>query len=186
MACEEGDSDCVNSEAFKILESNSNSENINFPEFNPKTDGLYPTLALELIFKSKNEFKNAVKTHAVNQGRYIIWSKNDKERITAVCAKHPDYDWEIMASKMYRDSAFQVKMYNPTHKCKNWNHINKTITSSFIARRFLDAIKSNMDWKISEFRDHVSIQLKAHDWKISEFRDHVSIQLKAHVTLSKC
>ncbi|KAF3614810.1 hypothetical protein FXO37_35790 [Capsicum annuum] len=172
MACEEGDSDCVNSEAFKILESNSNSENINFPEFNPKTDGLYPTLALELIFKSKNEFKNAVKTHAVNQGRYIIWSKNDKERITAVCAKHPDYDWEIMASKMYRDSAFQVKMYNPTHKCKNWNHINKTITSSFIARRFLDAIKSNMDWKISEFRDHVSIQLKAHDWKISEFRDH--------------
>ncbi|XP_016555421.2 uncharacterized protein LOC107854938 isoform X2 [Capsicum annuum] len=95
-------------------------------------------------------------------------SKNDKERMRAVCAKHPDCDWEIMASKMYRDSAFQVKTYNPTHKCKNWKHINKAITSSFIARRFLDVIKSNRDWKISEFRDHVNIQLRA------------------HVTLSKC
>lgn len=73
-----------------------------------------------------------------------------------------------MASKMYRDSAFQVKTYNPNHKCKNWNHKNKTITSLFIAKRYLDEIKANRNWKISEFRDHVSVQLRA------------------HVTLSKC
>ncbi|KAH0689409.1 hypothetical protein KY289_016767 [Solanum tuberosum] len=154
MAHEDGDSDCVNSEGFKSLESDSNSDGMNLTVFNPKTDGLYPILALELIFKSKKEFKNAVITHEVGQGKYIKWRKNDKERIRAVCAKHPNCDWEIMASKMYRDCAFQVKTYNPTHKCKNWNYVNKTITSSFIARKYLDAIKTNRNWKISEFRDH--------------------------------
>ncbi|XP_049399742.1 uncharacterized protein LOC125863780 [Solanum stenotomum] len=168
MAHEDGDSDCVNSEGFKSLESDSNSDGMNLTVFNPNTDGLYPILALELIFKSKKEFKNAVITHEVSQGKYIKWRKNDKERIRAVCAKHPDCDWEIMASKMYRDCAFQVKTYNPIHKCKNWNHVNKTITSLFIVRKYLDAIKTNRNWKISEFRDHVSIQLTA------------------HVTLSKC
>ncbi|XP_059285827.1 uncharacterized protein LOC132039346 [Lycium ferocissimum] len=61
MAREDGDSDCVNSEGFKSLESDSNSDSMNFPKFNPKTDGLYPVLALELIFKSKKEFKEAVR-----------------------------------------------------------------------------------------------------------------------------
>ncbi|KAH0736332.1 hypothetical protein KY285_012039 [Solanum tuberosum] len=60
---EDGDSDCVNSEGFKSLESDSNSDGMNFIVFNPNTDGLYPILALELIFKSKKGFKNLVITH---------------------------------------------------------------------------------------------------------------------------
>ncbi|KAH0733751.1 hypothetical protein KY285_009458 [Solanum tuberosum] len=71
MAHEDGDSDCVNSEGFKSLESDSNSDGMNFTVFNPNTDGLYPILALELIFKSKKEFKNPVITHEVSQGKYI-------------------------------------------------------------------------------------------------------------------
>ncbi|XP_070003234.1 uncharacterized protein [Nicotiana sylvestris] len=67
-----------------------------------------------------------------------------------------------MASRMHRDKGFQIKTYNPEHSCKNWYHHNKTITSSFIARRYLDTISSNRDLKVSKFRDTISRQLKAH------------------------
>ncbi|XP_019246896.1 PREDICTED: uncharacterized protein LOC109226558 isoform X1 [Nicotiana attenuata] len=63
---------------------------------------------------------------------------------------------------MHRDKGFQIKTYNPEHSCKNWYHRNKTITSSFIARRYLDTISSNRDLKVSKFRDTISRQLKAH------------------------
>ncbi|KAH0714858.1 hypothetical protein KY284_007763 [Solanum tuberosum] len=71
MAHEDGDSDCVNSEGFKSLESDSNSDGMKFTMFNPNTDGLYPILTLEFIFKSKKEFKNVMITHEVSQGKYI-------------------------------------------------------------------------------------------------------------------
>ncbi|KAG5591192.1 hypothetical protein H5410_041706 [Solanum commersonii] len=56
----------------------------------------------------------------------------------------------------------EVKTYSPSHSCKIWHHYNKTITSSFIARTYLDRIKHNRGWKMSEFRDTVSVELKAH------------------------
>nr|XP_016440583.1 PREDICTED: uncharacterized protein LOC107766336 [Nicotiana tabacum] len=40
-------------------------------------------------------------------------------------------------------------------------HENRTITSSFIARRYLKEIGSNRDWKVAEFRDRVSVELRA-------------------------
>ncbi|XP_033509058.1 uncharacterized protein [Nicotiana tomentosiformis] len=73
MANEEGDSDYVNSEGFKSLENDSDSDSLNFPKFNSKTDGLHPVLALEMIFENKKEFKNIITTHEVNQGKYIEW-----------------------------------------------------------------------------------------------------------------
>jgi len=43
MAHEDGYSDCVNSDGFKSLESDSNSDGMNFTVFNPNTDGLCNT-----------------------------------------------------------------------------------------------------------------------------------------------
>ncbi|XP_055806844.1 uncharacterized protein LOC129875565 [Solanum dulcamara] len=67
-----------------------------------------------------------------------------------------------MASIMHRDKAFQIKTYDYKHTCKHWNHRNKTITPSFIARTYLDDISQNREWKLSNFRDTVSEGLKAH------------------------
>ncbi|KAK6778077.1 hypothetical protein RDI58_024795 [Solanum bulbocastanum] len=161
MLHEDGDPDCVNSEDNKSLDGDSDNESFDFPKHNAKTDGKNPILALEYTFESKEEFKNVVTTHEVSQGRYIQWKKNDKVRMKAKCI-HNDCSWVIMASRMHREKTFQVKTYNPSHSCKNWHHYNKTITSSFIARTYLDRIKHNRGWKMSEFRDTVSVELKAH------------------------
>ncbi|XP_009768068.1 uncharacterized protein LOC142165957 [Nicotiana tabacum] len=79
----------------------------------------------------------------------------------ACCIHHPECKWIIMASRMQRDKAFQIKTYNPIHTCKEWHHENRTITSSIIARRYLKEIGSNRDWKVAEFRDRVSVELRA-------------------------
>nr|XP_016458547.1 PREDICTED: uncharacterized protein LOC107782209 [Nicotiana tabacum] len=119
-----------------------------------------PILALEITFASKQDFKNAVATHEINNGKYIKWKKNNKERIKAVCI-HPECEWKIMAYKMQRDTTLQIRKYKPKYTCKEWNYKNRTITSSFIARKYLKEIKSNRGWSLLEFRDRVSVDLRA-------------------------
>ncbi|KAG5601726.1 hypothetical protein H5410_033096 [Solanum commersonii] len=67
-----------------------------------------------------------------------------------------------MASILHRDKAFKIKTYDSKHTCKRWNHHNKTITSSFIARMYVDAISQNIECKLSDFRDMVNVGLKPH------------------------
>ncbi|XP_060215682.1 uncharacterized protein LOC132642595 [Lycium barbarum] len=157
----EGDSDCVDSEDTESLNSDSETESFNFPQYNPKTDGDNPVLGLEYVFETK-DFKNAVETHEIKNGKYIRWNRNDSIRMEAMCIHHPECKWKIKASRMQRDKAFQIRTYDPTHTCKEWHHENRTITSSFIARKYLKEVGSNRNWRVAEFRDRVSVELKAH------------------------
>ncbi|XP_070047670.1 uncharacterized protein [Nicotiana tomentosiformis] len=50
---EDGESNCCNSDDTRSLQSDSDTESLNFPKFNPKTDGKNPKLALELTFGNK-------------------------------------------------------------------------------------------------------------------------------------
>ncbi|KAH0664038.1 hypothetical protein KY284_028969 [Solanum tuberosum] len=161
MTAPEGESDCVDSTDTKSLHSDSENEILNFPTFNPQTDGDNPILALECVFESKKDFKSAVVTHEIKNGKYIQWLKNDKERMKAVCI-HSECKWEITACKMQRDTSFQIRKYIPTHNCKEWHYDNRKITASFIARKYLTEIKSNRAWSLIDFRDRVSVDLRAH------------------------
>lgn len=139
----DGDSDCCNSEDTESLHSDSETESFNFPQHNPKTDGDNPVLGLEYVFDTKMDFKNAVATHEIKNGKSIQWCRNDNLRVEAICIHHPECKWKIKASKMQRDKAFQVRTYDPIHTCKKWHYENKTITSSFIVRKYLKEVASN-------------------------------------------
>ncbi|KAH0671274.1 hypothetical protein KY285_023850 [Solanum tuberosum] len=139
LSNEDGDSDCVDSEDQKSLNGDSDNECFHFPKHNPKTEAKHPILALEYTFGSREEFKNAVSIHEVNVGKSIRWINNDGKRAKAKC-RNSDCKWVIMALVMHRDRAFKIKTYDCKHTRKRWNHRNKTITSSFIARMYLDAI----------------------------------------------
>nr|XP_016469020.1 PREDICTED: uncharacterized protein LOC107791451 [Nicotiana tabacum] len=157
MQNEDGDSDCVVSSDTKSLNSDSDASNedFNFPKHNPKTDGSNPKLALGQVFQNKKEFKEAVTTHEVKRGRTVEWIKDDSERARGRCKHRPSCEWVILASKMHRDTNFQIKTYNSEHTCFCWNVKNKNVTSSWIAKKYMDK-KSNRDWKTSKFRDEVS------------------------------
>uniref|UniRef100_A0A3Q7FH60 SWIM-type domain-containing protein n=1 Tax=Solanum lycopersicum TaxID=4081 RepID=A0A3Q7FH60_SOLLC len=76
MTAPEGESDCVDSTDTKSLHSDSENEILNFPTFNPQTDGDNLILALECVFECKKDFKSAVVTHEI---------KNENHRF---CVRH--------------------------------------------------------------------------------------------------
>ncbi|XP_070001970.1 uncharacterized protein [Nicotiana sylvestris] len=158
MQNEDGDSDYVVSSGTKSLNSDSDASNedFNFPKHNSKTDGSNPKLALGQVFQNKKEFKEVVTTHEVKRERTVEWIKDDSERARGRCKHHPSCKWVILASKMHRDTNFQIKTYNSEHTCFCWNVKNKNVTSSWIAKKYMDRIKSNRNWKTSKFRDEVS------------------------------
>lgn len=84
MTAPEGESDCVDSTDTKSLHSDSENEILNFPTFNPQTDGDNLILALECVFECKKDFKSAVVTHEIKNEKYIQWLKNDRERMKVV------------------------------------------------------------------------------------------------------
>ncbi|OIS96316.1 hypothetical protein A4A49_58694, partial [Nicotiana attenuata] len=57
LSNEEGDSDCVNSSDTLRLDSDSDNECFDFPEYNPNTDKKNPVISLECTFENKKEVK---------------------------------------------------------------------------------------------------------------------------------
>ncbi|KAF3627106.1 putative GATA transcription factor 18-like [Capsicum annuum] len=131
----DGDSDCCNSEDTESLHSDFETESLNFPQQNPKTDGDNPVLGLEYVFDTKMNFKNAVATHEIKNGKSIQWCRNDNLRAEAICIHHPECKWKIKASK-----------------CKETR----------LSRKYLKEVASNRNWSVAEFRDKVSVELRAH------------------------
>ncbi|XP_049397413.1 uncharacterized protein LOC125861595 [Solanum stenotomum] len=115
-----------------------------------------------MVFDNKKEFKKAMVANQAKIGKSIRWSKDDKERASAKCRTNA-CKWKILGSLMQRDiSTFQIKTFVSEHTCFGWNYNNKTINSCWIARKYVDRVKSNKNWKTSEFRDTLSRKLKLH------------------------
>ncbi|XP_049365842.1 uncharacterized protein LOC125830706 [Solanum verrucosum] len=164
MQNEEGDSDCVDFDDTKSLNSDCDSEfeDCNFPKHNLKIGAFNPELELGMVFDNKKEFKEAVVENQAKIGKSIRWTKDDRERARAKCRTNA-CKWRILGSLMQRDiSTFQIKTFVSEHTCFGWNYNNKTINSSWIARKYVDRVKSNKNWRISEFRDTLSRELKLH------------------------
>ncbi|KAH0754965.1 hypothetical protein KY290_025235 [Solanum tuberosum] len=99
-------------------------------------------LELGMVFGNKKEFKEAVVANQAKIGKSIQWSKDDRERARAKC-RTKTCKWRILGSLMQRDiSTFQIK--------------------TWIARKYVDRVKSNKNCKTSEFRDTLSRELKLH------------------------
>ncbi|XP_047263831.1 uncharacterized protein LOC107858381 [Capsicum annuum] len=161
MQNEDGNSDRVVSSDMESLnnDSDASNEDFKFPKHNPKTDDANPNLALGQIFQNKKEFKEAVTTHEIKSGRTVELIKDDSVTTRGACKHHPSCKWVILASKIHRDMNFQIKTYISEHTCFCWNVKNKSVNSSWIAKKYVDRIKSNREWKTSKFREEVSREL---------------------------
>lgn len=159
----EGDSDCVDSDDIESLNGDCDSENEDpyFPKHNPKTDALNLKLELGMIFSNNKEFKEVVIANQAKIGKSIEWIKVDKRKARAKCRKN-GCNWRILGSSVRRDTYFQIKTFAPNHTCFGWNYNNKYITSSWIAKRYVDRDRSNKNWKTSEFRDTLRRELRLH------------------------
>ena len=91
--------------------------------------------------------------------RYMLYSKKDikfkKEctRSRAIC-KVSCCKWFIFPSKSNQDEPFKIKTIGPDHSCGKQRD-NKTIDSGFLAKKYLEEFRINLNRGGNEFHTHV-------------------------------
>ncbi|MBA0576930.1 hypothetical protein Golob_024216 [Gossypium lobatum] len=91
--CDSDDSERLNN----AHESNSNDQN--WPEFNPDNDMSNLKLQVGILFKSKDNLKEAAKQYGRLNNYFIKFPKNDLKRLKAVCSSK--CSWYIWASRLH-------------------------------------------------------------------------------------
>ncbi|KAH0739567.1 hypothetical protein KY290_038272 [Solanum tuberosum] len=146
MTAPEEESDCVDSTDTKSLHSDSENEILNFPTFNPQTDGDNPILALECVFESKKDFKSAVVTHEIKNGK--AWSLVDfRDRVSVDLRAH------VTLSQAKRAKMFAIALIDGDIKDQYkmmWDYcieIDRTNPASTIHMKFTENEIPNKPYK---------------------------------------
>ncbi|KAH9655399.1 SWIM-type domain-containing protein [Citrus sinensis] len=99
------------------------------------------------LFVNVWEFRKMLKVFAIRNGFRLKRLKNEKTRVTRVCAA-PNCTWRIHASPNWNRRSFQIKTYCPEHTCPRVDD-NYEATSDWIAATYLHLFKANPEIKIS-------------------------------------
>jgi hypothetical protein len=127
--------------------------------FEPLSDGKVE-LEVGLLFVDVNEFRTALRDFVIQEGFEIKRIKNEKARVTAICAAD-GCCWRIHASPTPDGKTYKIKTYNPTHSCIRTSK-NSNATSTWIAKKLENKIKvdPNMSYAImkQELLDNYGIE----------------------------
>ncbi|KAM2845960.1 hypothetical protein COP1_028340 [Malus domestica] len=110
------------------------------PEFNASTDMENPSLKIRMRFANREILKKAVKRYSILGGYDIGLKKNDRRRVTALCAK--PCPWRLHASQMQNDTTWQIKVLVDEHTCSRvWR--NKHFTFKLMAEKYIDRFRDD-------------------------------------------
>ncbi|XP_070041548.1 uncharacterized protein [Nicotiana tomentosiformis] len=110
-----------------------------------------------LIFASVRDFREAVTKYVVQQKVFIEEYVNEPTRVRVKCKK-VYCPWLLVASYDSRTKDFVVKNYNPVHKYDPTNR-NKLCNSKFLAKRFNERIKEQLNIRIFKFQEFIRKKL---------------------------
>ncbi|PQP94022.1 uncharacterized protein Pyn_31652 [Prunus yedoensis var. nudiflora] len=104
----------------------------------PETDLNNPIFKLGLRFSSVYVFRKAVRNYLIFNRRKIKFSKNDKDKVKAVCdgIKNGKCPWFVYASAVNGRSTVQIKSYEEEHTCGTVER-NVHANSSWLAERYV-------------------------------------------------
>jgi len=123
-----------------------------FPKYEEPEDLHDIKLEVGQRYRDSHDAKEAVRNYAIAGGYRIRFLRNAKDRVTARCAK--GCDWYFHSSWMQQQQTFQCKVLKEEHSCATTAK-NPLITSSWLAKRYLEKWRENPEWSISTFRNHV-------------------------------
>ncbi|KAG8374557.1 hypothetical protein BUALT_Bualt10G0007800 [Buddleja alternifolia] len=143
----------------------SNEEEIEkFPTFDP-SDKYKPTFEIGIYFSTKKHFRDAVNSHAVISKRNLKIAKNDARRIYAKCLGK-GCDWRINVLKVKGENTFQVREYQPKHKCARTYHV-KNANSRWISGKYEGLFRTDPKRSMKGFRKDVVKEIRC---KVSRYQ----------------
>ncbi|KAH7854209.1 hypothetical protein Vadar_011391 [Vaccinium darrowii] len=143
----EGDS----SDGFMSCDSGFDEDKEDKPKFRkykPVVGKVQPIIEEDMVFKNRAQCVEAIRQHAIMNGKEIIFEKNDTDRVRAHCAA--PYPWKILASSITKEDriTLQVKTSNLNHKHCGWVWTNKLLNSSWLARTYFKEFKIKPSWPV--------------------------------------
>ncbi|KAH7859911.1 hypothetical protein Vadar_007022 [Vaccinium darrowii] len=130
-----------------------------------------PVFCNGMIFKRRVQLAEAIRQHAILQGKDIKFLKNKTTRVRAVCSYKKftkeelkegkkECPWLVYASNCgVPKKTLQIKHYNPNHNCgRIWT--NRLMNSRWLARIYFDDIRISPNLKVSEFVEKISFDFK--------------------------
>ncbi|XP_038721136.1 uncharacterized protein LOC120013413 [Tripterygium wilfordii] len=130
------------------------------PKFNPKVTSEESIFELGMEFTDLKEFKNAVKSYAVDGGYQIQLARNEKTRCQAKC--NEGCPWMIWCSQIKGESTFQIKTYVKRHMC-NRRLENRQADSTWLSMRLVDKIRGEPKISAADLvtyaKEHMSLAI---------------------------
>ncbi|CAL8994396.1 unnamed protein product [Prunus brigantina] len=125
-----------------------------FDDFRPDTDLSNPIFKLGLRFPNVYVFRKAVRNYSVFNRRKIKFSKNDKDKVKAVCdgIKNGKCPWFVYASAVNGSSMVQIKSYEEEHICGTVER-NVHANSSWLAERYATQLSRIINWDVGAFKE---------------------------------
>ncbi|XP_074277285.1 uncharacterized protein LOC141600927 [Silene latifolia] len=135
-------------------------------------------LSKGLKFPSVEIFRKALIHHSVKNGYDFWYSHNGRDRVTAQCYNRCNCEWNkkrsklgksvcevdnpcrfyVYARKLRDQETFQIKGLRLKHKCVMSNY-NRKIGSEFLADKYLEFWRTNLDGNIKRFHNHVRVHV---------------------------
>lgn len=142
-------------------EENSEGETQRWKSLENKFDSSapIPMFSLGMAFRSSRQFKKAVVKYGLKTHRYIIFAKDEKNRVRARCSWE-GCNWLIYGSKTTRSEWFKIVTFVDDHCCPP-RRDNRLVTSTRIAKHFYDEIKDNPTWKVEFIKKAVLKEMLA-------------------------
>lgn len=135
------------SQRFSVKEKHSHSEpgNHDFPN----------VFRVGKVYANPDEFRNAVREYSIVSRRGIVFKKNERRRVRAVC--RPSCPWTCFASSIGNDrsdTSLVVKTFNGVHTCSKVFQ-KKWVTDNWLADKYASKWNANSKWKRSSFDKEV-------------------------------
>ncbi|KAL0355810.1 UNVERIFIED_CONTAM: hypothetical protein Sradi_4027900 [Sesamum radiatum] len=162
------DSDfCVSEDDFDSEVGSDAEGKQSNPVFNP-TNIFEPKFEIGMIFSTKKELREAVHCHAVSTKRSLKITKNDKRRIYAKCLGE-GCEWRLNALKLGDQSTFQIREYNPKHKCARSFHV-KNVNSKWLSGKYEESFRTDPNRNVKGFRKNIIKDIRCHVSKYQAYR----------------
>ena len=108
-------------------------------------------------FPNSKVFREALREYAIKEPVDIKFKLNEKKKILVYCIN--ECGWRCYASRLPGELTFQIKTFNPECTCpRSFKH--SQVTSSYVARKFMQEFDKNPDWKVVGVQHHVKQALE--------------------------
>ncbi|XP_058782986.1 uncharacterized protein LOC131657629 [Vicia villosa] len=123
-----------------------------FPIFKEQKDMSNYKWEVGTYFTTKDDFKEVITSYAVQYGRDLRYTKNDKIRVRVRCKE--GCQWEAYCAKLPNEDSWQLKKIIDTHNCSREYNM-KMLKTKWLSKRIQNSLKTNPRMKLKHIKEKV-------------------------------